>query len=388
MSPVSLLSVSVRTNRGCPILRGSLRRVGGTNPNGLHQQPNYNKEVSTAVDSLEQNQNISTQRQECQTGFFIKKNPTSQMETGHTYSDSALKPRESTALRSSLWPRLFERWHLLSLDAPTVAALWSWFFARAMRVELPWHAPLLLALGTWLVYVVDRILDGTRGDSGTPLRHRHLFHVRHRDAFLTVAVAAGGALVWLIFARMSANARYEDAVLFSATLLYLVLVHKPRFCGINWLPKEITVGVVFAAATAVPAWSRLDSGRAALFPAVAIFAALCWLNCLAIERWENLAPTWQLHSPHARDTTCRAAKHFRMVASALALLSGILIAALTFGSVSSNLRKTIPIYVATLTAALILALIDRHRGSFSRLHLRIAADLALLTPILLLPFLI
>ena len=76
------------------------------------------------------------------------------------------------------------------------------------------------------------------------------------------------------------------------------------------------------------------------------------------------------------------------VCAALALLSGILIAALTFGSVSSNLRKTIPIYVATLTAALILALIDRHRGSFSRLHLRIAADLALLTPILLLPFLI
>ena len=101
MSPVSLLSVSVRTNRGCPILRGSLRRVGGTNPNGLHQQPTYNKEVSTAVDSLEQNQNISTQRQECQTGFFIKKNPTSQVQDGNTYSDSALATTPCLELESS-----------------------------------------------------------------------------------------------------------------------------------------------------------------------------------------------------------------------------------------------------------------------------------------------
>jgi hypothetical protein len=338
--------------------------------------------VSTAVDSLEQNQNISTQRQECQVGFFIKKNPTSQMETGHTYSDSALKPRESTALRPSLWPRLFERWHLLSLDAPTVAALWSWFFARAMRVELPWHAPLLLALGTWLVYVVDRILDGTRADPATPLRHRHLFHVRHRDAFLIVAVAAGGVLVWLIFARMSANARYEDAVLFSATLLYLVLVHKPRFCGINWLPKEIAVGVVFAAATAVPAWSRLDSGRAALFPAVAIFAALCWLNCLAIERWENLSPTGKLQSFDAHTTTRWVAKHFGPVALFLVAIS----AALASASITSN-PGTLAVYLAVMTASLCLTVIDLSREKLSSLHLRVAADAALLTPLVLIPFL-
>ena len=300
----------------------------------------------------------------------------------------SLKPRESTALRTSLWLRLFERWHLLSLDAPTVAALWSWFFARAMHIDLPLYAPLLLALGTWLVYVADRILDGTRADPSTPLRERHRFHARHRRVFLTAAVAAVGALIWLILARMSANARYEDTVLFAAALLYLVLVHKPRLGGIGWLPKEIAVGIVFAAATAVPAWSRLDSGRAALFPAVAIFAAVCWLNCVAIERWENLSPTGKLPSSDAHSTTHWVADHFGLMASALSLLSGILVVALTFGSTSLGLRKTIPIYLAALAAALVLALIDRQRDSFSTLHLRIAADLALLTPVLFLPFLI
>jgi hypothetical protein len=310
------------------------------------------------------------------------------MKSVSTAVDS-LKPSESTALRPSLFPRIFEYWHLLSLDAPTIAALWSWFFARAMRIDLPWHAPVLLALGTWLVYVADRILDGTRADPSTPLRERHLFHARHRNAFLVIASALGGVLTWLILARMSANARYEDTVLFSAALLYLVLVHKPRLGEINWLPKEIAVGVVFAAATAVPAWSRLDSGRAALFPAIAVFAALCWLNCVAIERWEDLSPAGNLQSPHAHGTTRWTAEHFRMVASALALLSGILAGALVLGSSSPDLRKTAaPVYLAALTAALFLALIDRHRDNFSTLHLRIAADLALLTPLLFLPRLI
>ena len=130
------------------------------------------------------------------------------------------------------------------------------------------------------------------------------------------------------------------------------------------------------------------AGRASLFPAVAIFAALCWLNCLAIERWENLSPTGKLQSLEAHSTTRWVAEHFGLMASALALLLAIIVVALTFGSGSPNLRKTIPIYLAALAAALILALMDRQRDNFSPLHLRIAADLALLTPLLFLPHLI
>jgi hypothetical protein len=256
-----------------------------------------------------------------------------------------------------------------------------------MHLDLPWHAPLLLAIGTWLVYVADRILDGSRADPYAPLRERHLFHARHRNTFLVAAVAAGSFLIWLIFARMSANARYEDTVLFAAALLYLVLVHKPRFGGINWLPKELAVGIVFGAATAVPAWSRLDSGRVALFPAVSIFAALCWLNCVAIERWENLAPDGSLQSPDAHTTTRWAAKHFRPAALLLAAFLGIAISlGMTYRP--ADFQKTLPIYLAALAANLALALIDRRRQSFSTLHLRIAADLALLTPLLFLPFLV
>ena len=306
----------------------------------------------------------------------------------------SLKTRESTALQ--IFPRILKRWHLLSLDAPTVAALWSWFFARAMRIDLPWHAPLLLALGTWLVYVADRILDGTRANPSSPLRERHRFHTNHRKAFLTAGAIVGCALLWLIIARMTANARFEDTVLFSAALLYLVLVHEPRLGGTgapgdrssslgwktSWLPKELAVGIVFAAATAVPAWSRLGAGHRILFPAVAMFAAVCWLNCVAIERWENLNPAGQVQSPTSHATTRWTAKHFRQMALTLAAIS----AALAFASIASN-SGTLAIYLAVMSAALCLAAIDLFREKLSSLHLRVAADAALLTPLILIPLL-
>jgi hypothetical protein len=313
----------------------------------------------------------------------------------------SLKTRESTAHRTSLLPRILERWHLLSLDAPTVAALWAWFFARAMHIDLPWHAPLLLALGTWLVYVADRILDGTRPTPSSPLHERHRFHTRHRKAFLIASLAVGSVVLWLIVARMSANARYEDTVLFTAALLYLVLVHKPSprrigapgdrssslGWGTSWLPKELAVGIVFAAATAVPAWSRLpgpalNASRATLLPAVVLFAALCWLNCVAIERWENLGLTGHLQSADTHATTRWIAKYFRPIALSLAAISA------TFASASiASSPGSLAVYIAVMIAALCLATIDLFRRKLSSLHLRVAADAALLTPLILIPLL-
>ena len=297
-----------------------------------------------------------------------------------TAADS-LEPRESTAVHSSFWLGIFECWHLLSLDAPTVSALWAWFFARSMGIALPWHAPLLLAIGTWLVYVADRVLDGVRAQPGAPLRDRHLFHARHRGLFVAAAIAAGSFLVWLILARMSTNARYEDTVLFGAALVYLFVVHAPRSNRGNWLPKELSVAAVFAAATAVPAWSRLEAGRGTLFPAVAIFAALCWLNCVAIERWENLSPGGRLQSSDAHPSTRWATEHFLPMAFVLAAGSAIA------SSVAPHGHATSAVYLAAMVSALLLAELERHRGKLNPLHLRVAADLALLTPLLVVPLL-
>jgi hypothetical protein len=152
-----------------------------------------------------------------------------------------------------------------------------------MGLHLPVLAPLLLGMGTWLVYVIDRILDGLRPDQ--TLRKRHYFYAAHRSAFLWAALAVGSCLGWLTLTRMPSEVRREDSLLFVAALIYFCLVHS-RLAE-RWLPKELAVGLLFAAATAVPTWARLSIGHARLVPAVALFAALCWLNCVAIECWEQ-----------------------------------------------------------------------------------------------------
>ena len=80
-------------------------------------------------------------------------------------------------------------WHLLSLDAPTVAALWTWFIARANHLQLPLSATVAMGLAVWMLYAADRLLDA-QSTHHDPLEARHLFHHRHHTAFLIGIFAA------------------------------------------------------------------------------------------------------------------------------------------------------------------------------------------------------
>jgi hypothetical protein len=259
-------------------------------------------------------------------------------------------------------------WHLLSLDAPTVAALWAWFFAHAMHLHfLPLQA-IPLALATWLLYVGDRILDGLHPYQAGLLRERHHFHARHRTAFLIVGTLLLAFLMWQVVTRMHPEALRDDFFLGLAALAYLLAVHRshsPR------LPKELAVALIFAAATAVPAWSRLAafSGKEQLTPAVLLFASLCWMNCVGIEKWES-------GEPHIISRW--AGMHLRIIVTIIALFA--LTAALLAPS-----RGLMAVYLAAVLSSGLLFLLDARSGRLSPLHLRIAADAALLTPLALLP---
>jgi hypothetical protein len=265
---------------------------------------------------------------------------------------------------------LAQWWHLLSLDAPTVAALWSWFFVRAMHLRLSLPQALLLPLGTWLLYVADRVLDGLRQSHPALLRERHHFHARHRIAFLWAASFLAVLLAWSVRTYMRPETLRDDLCIGIFALLYLFAVH----CGASRLPKELAVAVLFAAATAVPAWSRLSagsgSGRDQLAPAIIFFALLCWINCVGIEKWEGGA----LHF-----TTRWASLHLRLIVTMTALFS--LAAALL--APSPGLAA---VYVAAMVSSGLLFALDARSSYLSPLHLRIAADAALLTPLALFPF--
>lgn len=265
-------------------------------------------------------------------------------------------------------------WHLLSLDAPSIAALWAWSFARAVAAPVSWTVLAVLSLGTWMLYVVDRLLDSRPGALRVDLRERHFFHARHRRALLLCAALSVVPLAWLIVFRMPAAARREDTWIFLAAMVYFAAAHLPKIR--LRFPHELAVAPVFAAGTAVPAWAASAVAHVDLLWLAALFAALCWLNCAAIHAWESTKPPsrWSF-------------------ASSLALLIACVAAALMLPA--QHHPGVFRLLAAMLVSALLLFALDRDfsrsrrhaaakHGDLSTLALRILADAALLTPLLLL----
>jgi len=274
-----------------------------------------------------------------------------------------------------LWHLASRLWHLASLDAPTVAVVWSLAFARAAAVRLPAWVPVLLALGTFAVYVADRLLDAHRalrtGNVET-LRERHYFHWRHRRVLAPLACIATAVAVTIVFTEMPSPLRERNSVLAVAALAYFSGVHLPR--RPRWLTpllsKELLVGLLFTAGCSLPTLTRLHCGTVklcAVLAAMAVFATVAWLNCYAIDHWESAR--W--------DSAATTRLPF---AATLLAVAGLLLAAVFF----STQPRVATLFAAASTSAVLLALLDRHRARLAPLALRTAADLALLTPAILL----
>lgn len=250
--------------------------------------------------------------------------------------------------------------------------------AREVGAAVPWSTLAVLGIGTWLIYVGDRLLDGLPGAPRIELRERHHFHARHRRSLLTAAAVALGVLVWLVVACMPADARREDAWIFAVVAIYAAAVHQPFFR--MRFPREMVVAVVFACACGVPAWSRASYAHRDLLVLLTLFAALCWLNCSAIHVWERAGENTT--AGHARGP------FLSLLASGIALASAIFV--LLAQRNPGELRVAVVLFASSM---LFLALDHDFRRSLERrqpdtapsaLAMRVLADAILLTPILLL----
>lgn len=262
-------------------------------------------------------------------------------------------------------------WHLLSLDAPTVAAVWTWLVARSAHVQLPSAAPAAIFLAVWILYAADRLLDAERSPAAE-LEARHLFHQRHRKFFLIGIALAGIALAALV-PRLNPAAIRLDLVEGAMLLAWFVILHATD--STQRLPKEMAVGVFFSAAIFIPTVARQPQLRPGLVPGAILFAALCSLNCLFIYAWEHD----DLRGDRAHISTRLAVAHLQAITVAAVLLSAALVL------LAAPVAKAIA--AACALAALCLLTLNHSNRLLSRIDLRAAADVALLTPLLLLPFL-
>jgi hypothetical protein len=285
--------------------------------------------------------------------------------------------------------RLWVWWHLLSLDAPTVAVVWCWFFAAAFGVSLPPTALVTLALGTWCVYVADRLLDGWRSVDMTDLRDRHWFYLRHRKPFVIAWIAAALPLAYLILFRVQPAVRTDDIVLCFIGVGYFLLIHHRSES--HRFSKELFVGFLFSIATAVPTWTRVEKGRGLLLAAICTFGAACWLNCVAIQTWEDEEASREGVQNHvaARKGELRVKQNRLSHRSLTDFLGNHLTAfAVVIGMLALSLasfpagRTVWPLFIAVAASSLVFVALIHHNVRLSALSLRVLADGALLTPLL------
>jgi hypothetical protein len=194
------------------------------------------------------------------------------------------------------------------------------------------------------------------------------------------ALAAG----WMILSRLHAAALGRDSLMGLATLAYFSGVHGSGVHGrglrSGWVARlkarvarvvsrELIVGVIFSAGCLLPALPLAQSGvvqvcaRLAL-PAAA-FAALAWLNVKAIGCWETPG------------SGCE--RGVRRIAFLLAAVCG------GCGIAAAGLEPRVGLLlILAAVSSLLLAWLDGARDRMDAVTLRAAADLVLLTPVLLL----
>jgi hypothetical protein len=292
-------------------------------------------------------------------------------------------------------------WHLVSLDAPTVAATWTWAVAQACGLRLPPASLLAMGIAVWLLYAADRLLDARVLNGSARERHageleaRHFFHHRYRHRFLPgigLAVIALAALLPQLAVPALRLYAIEGAVLCG----WFLILHASKLQRTGHghrLPKEIAVGLFFAAAAFIPTVSREPGLRLVLLPVAALLAGLCSLNCLLIYAWEheacepkpghsgwdNVPDTGGCHA-----STRLALRHLGGIAATL-IVAGVGLGAAQCLA-GARMVWTLPAACA-VSATLLFLLHVRHR-SVEPTVLRAAADLALLTPLLFLPLLL
>jgi hypothetical protein len=195
-------------------------------------------------------------------------------------------------------------------------------------------------------------LGSKAADSRVP---RHEFYRLHWRAVLPLWIAILALAAWLALTRLDPYLLRRGLLLLSAVAAYLAMVHAAPVRFRRLWPKEAAVAILFALGASLDAWTRVRSAEDAL--TIALFSGLCWINCRAIDAWEHRS-VW----PTARLAACIA------VAAAVTLAAHRPILA-----------------SAEAASALAFIFLDRSRLRLSSDALRVLADVALLSPLPLLP---
>jgi len=230
-----------------------------------------------------------------------------------------------------------------------------------------------LFLTAWLIYLADRFVDASSLNPRTPRSLRQDFCLRHREIWIATVALVAGFDAYVIWRTTAWETFLVGAVVGLLALLYLVL-NQPLGLICRALPaKEIAIGILFAAGTAVALLPRLPLTPAFAI-AIVLFAALCALNCISIANWER-------DLDRSQRKVSIATRH-----PSLARQAGNLCLVLGLGAFAPALvfRLALPLFVCMSVSAFLLAGLSAAPSSLDSDQRTALADLVLFTPFVLL----
>lgn len=227
-----------------------------------------------------------------------------------------------------------------------VALVWHVAFARFFGVSVDVVAAALLGLAVWVIYVADRLLDTAQVHEPEETV-RHAFHARYRRGFLV------GILVALIVAAVLTIQLERRLLIFGALMVgvsvsYGGLVHR----RVVRVPKEVLCGAVFSVGVLAPLFVVPVP-----WVSMILFGAVCTANCMVISSAEGEI-----------QENCR-----RWIGLSILLLA---IASFFVGAL-----------IQLAMAASFVGLLVLHVVRLPKETTRVLADVVLLTPLLVWPWL-
>lgn len=257
--------------------------------------------------------------------------------------------------------------NVLSLDAPIVAVVWLYVFAKVWSVNyveplLPW----VLGLFVWLVYAVDRLLDGVLDkERDFPLRHQ--FHQRHKTKFIICIIIVSIITLVLSLNALQWSIVQSAFVPLGATVAFFALSFTNVASSRVSYSKNLLAGYAFAFGIGAGLVGLLGLSSPLnvlkLFsPEMLAFGLLCVINITAVDLWvkgsEELGTEedeWALTLP---------------------LFALAVFCFLFMQFIKKDLSD--PFYSAILVATGMMYVINRVRHRYTSDALRVAADVVLL----------
>jgi uncharacterized membrane protein YfcA len=250
-----------------------------------------------------------------------------------------------------------------------VTVLWQLLIARVAGRDLGWPPVIVLGLSVWLAYVADRWIEGWRLRPDMIQTPRHYFYLQHRWAIAILWLLVFAADLAIALARLTAFDLAVGTLLLGAAAAYLLshqLVHRHS----RWrVPKEMCIAALLTGGAGVFLVRQLRAPGVAFV--LGVFALLCFANCALISVWER-----QVDRAHGQTSLVvhqpRNARILRLVPwSIVFIVAGVLVAADGTIAVAGG---------CAVASALLLALIDRAESTIGWQAARVLADMALMTP--------